>query len=143
MKDGKWPELVSFCEVASGSARATDREVALFIVYSLFEAEPDFFERRMGHLLQLFIRTIHDSESREVRQVTLLALGEFSVRIYDQNKDLYVTNFYSANSSIQGFRDVLPQMTVVLKQAIEANHESDARDAFEVFENLLIVVPSL
>ena len=31
-------------------------------------------------------------------------------------------------------------MTVVLKQAIEADHESDARDAFEVFENLLIVV---
>jgi hypothetical protein len=31
-------------------------------------------------------------------------------------------------------------MTVVLKQAIEADYESDARDAFEVFENLLIVV---
>jgi len=31
-------------------------------------------------------------------------------------------------------------MTVVLKQAIEADHESDARNAFEVFENLLIVV---
>jgi hypothetical protein len=35
---------------------------------------------------------------------------------------------------------ILPQMTVVLNQAIEADHESDARDAFEVFENLLIVV---
>jgi hypothetical protein len=31
-------------------------------------------------------------------------------------------------------------MTVVLNQAIEADNESDARNAFEVFENLLIVV---
>ena len=31
-------------------------------------------------------------------------------------------------------------MTVVLKEAIEADHESDTREAFEVFENLLIVV---
>lgn len=31
-------------------------------------------------------------------------------------------------------------MTVVLNQAIEADHETDARNAFEVFENLLIVV---
>ena len=34
-------------------------------------------------------------------------------------------------------------MTVVLNQAIEADHESDAREAFEVFENLLIVESSL
>jgi hypothetical protein len=31
-------------------------------------------------------------------------------------------------------------MTVVLKQAIEADDEKDVREAFEVFENLLIVV---
>lgn len=33
-------------------------------------------------------------------------------------------------------------MTVVLNQAIEAEDEMDARYAFEVFENLLIVVRS-
>jgi hypothetical protein len=33
-------------------------------------------------------------------------------------------------------------MTVVLNQAIEAQDEMDARNAFEVFENLLIVVRS-
>jgi hypothetical protein len=32
-------------------------------------------------------------------------------------------------------------MTVVVQQDIEAGDEQDARDAFEVFENLLIVVP--
>jgi hypothetical protein len=31
-------------------------------------------------------------------------------------------------------------MTVVLNQAIEADDENDVRNAFEVFENLLIVV---
>lgn len=43
-------------------------------------------------------------------------------------------------SRIKGFREVLPSMTVVLKQAIEAEDENDVREAFEVFENLLIVV---
>jgi len=43
---------------------------------------------------------------------------------------------------IKGFREVLHPMTVVLNQAIEAQDEMDARYAFEVFENLLIVVRS-
>jgi len=129
MKDGKWPELTYFCQQASTSPRASDREVGLFVVFSLFESQPEFFENRMGELLQLFSHTIQDPESREVRQTTLLSLGELSTRIYDNDKAL-----------IKGFREVLPHMTVVLNQAIQADHESDARDAFEVFENLLIVV---
>lgn len=129
MKDGKWPELTYFCQHASTSQRASDREVGLFVIYSLLESEPDFFENKMGELLQLFNHTIQDPESRDVRQTTLLSLGEMSARIYDNDKAL-----------IKGFREVLPHMTVVLNQAIEADHESDARNAFEVFENLLIVV---
>lgn len=35
---------------------------------------------------------------------------------------------------------MLPFMTVVLNQAIEADDETDVRNAIEVFENLLIVV---
>jgi len=31
-------------------------------------------------------------------------------------------------------------MTVVVKEAIEVDDEQDARDAFEVFENLLVAV---
>ena len=143
MKDGKWPELSVFCQQASTSPRAADREVGLYIIYTLFESEPDFFENRMAELLQLFSHTIQDPESREVRQTTLLSLGEFSARIYDHDKALYVIYSLIANDRIKAFREVLPHMTVVLKQAIEADHESDARDAFEVFENLLIVVSIL
>lgn len=89
MREGKWPELTMFCQQASTSQRATDREVGLFVIYSLFETEPEFFENRLQDLLQLFSHTIQDPESREVRQVTLLSLGELSTRIYDQDKNLY------------------------------------------------------
>jgi len=41
---------------------------------------------------------------------------------------------------IKAFSEVLPDMTVVVKQAIEFDDEQDARDAFEVFENLLVAV---
>ena len=47
MKDGKWPELTYFCQHASTSQRASDREVGLFVIYSLLESEPDFFENKM------------------------------------------------------------------------------------------------
>jgi hypothetical protein len=140
LRGNKWPDLFKFCQEYSVSPRATDREVALFIIYSLFETDPDIFENMMPGLLELFKRTLYDPESREVRQTTLLALGEFSARVYDQNKDLYRHPLFKTNSRIKGFRELLDQMCVVLKEAIIADHESDARDAFEVFENLLIVV---
>lgn len=89
MKDGKWPELTYFCLQASSSQRASDREVGLYVVYTLFEAEPELFEKRLGEMLQLFSHSIQDPESREVRQTTLLALGELSARIYDDDKALY------------------------------------------------------
>lgn len=89
MKEGAWPELTYFCQQASTSQRTTDREVGLFVIYSLFETEPEFFENRLGELLQLFSHTIQDPESREVRQTTLLCLGELSSRIFDDNKSLY------------------------------------------------------
>jgi importin-4 len=89
MKDGKWPELGVFCQQASTSPRASDRAVGLFIIYSLFETEPEFFENRLEELLQLFSHTIQDPESREVRQTTILCLGELSARIYDHDKILY------------------------------------------------------
>jgi importin-4 len=140
MKDGKWPELSVFCQEASTSARVTDREVGLYVIYTLLESEPDLFEGRMEELLRLFSITIHDPESREVRQTTLLSLGELSSRIYDNDKAMYAFFHSFVDSSIKTFREMLPPMTSVVKQAIEADHESDARDAFEVFENLLIVV---
>ena len=78
MKDGRWPELTYFCQQASTSQRTSDREVGLFVIFSVLETEPDFFESRYGELLQLFSHTIQDPESRDVRQTTLLCLGELS-----------------------------------------------------------------
>jgi hypothetical protein len=89
MKDGRWPELTYFCQQASTSQRASDREVGLFVIFSVLETEPDFFESRYGELLQLFSHTIQDPESRDVRQTTLLCLGELSSRIFEDNKTLY------------------------------------------------------
>ena len=97
MKDGKWPELAFFCQQASTSQRASDREIGLYIIYSIFETEPDFFEAKLSDLLQLFSHTIHDPESRHVRQTTLLCLGEMATRIYEKDKALYSVPMLQAN----------------------------------------------
>jgi importin-4 len=102
MRDGKWPELAVFCEQASISPRASDREIGLYIIYSIFETEPEFFETRRSDLLQLFSHTIHDPESRQVRQSTLLCLGELSARIYDKDKALYTRPVFVADFQDQG-----------------------------------------
>jgi importin-4 len=92
MEKNRWPELTVFCQQASTSQRASDREVGLFVIYSLFETESEIFQDRLGDLLQLFSRTIQDPESREVRQTTLLSLGWLSTCIYDRDKALYVSS---------------------------------------------------
>jgi importin-4 len=89
LPEGKWPELIMFCQQASVST-ASDREVGLFIIYSLFETVPDIFEGKLESLLQLFHHTVNDRESRKVRQTTLLCLGELATRIYEHDKRLYV-----------------------------------------------------
>ena len=118
MASGKWPELTLFCQQASTSQRATDREVGLYVIYSLFETVPEFFENRLPELLQLFSHTIQDPESREVRQVTLLSLGELSSRIYDQDKDLYVRCTVLADSQDQK----IPGSVTAYDRCFESSH---------------------
>jgi importin-4 len=105
MKEGKWPELEFFCHQAATSQRASDREIGLYVIYSIFETEPDCFEGKFPDLLQLFAHTIHDHESRQVRQTTLLCLGELSARIYEKDKALYVVSrYFKTNLQDQGIQ---------------------------------------
>lgn len=145
LKDDSWPELSVFCQQASTSQRASDREIGLFVIYSLLESDAhDAFDSHLGDLLRLCSHTIHDPESRDVRQTSLLCLGELSNRIYAEDKALYPSLYLPVLIlRIKAFQEVLPQMTVVLQQAIEADNESDARNAFEIFEVLLLEVAAI
>jgi importin-4 len=89
LPEGKWQELIFFCHQASTSSRSVDREVGLFIIYSLFDSCPELFKDKVGDLLQLFSHTIQDPESREVRQTTLLSLGEIAAQIHETDKHLF------------------------------------------------------
>ncbi|ODQ55945.1 putative importin subunit beta-4 [Saitoella complicata NRRL Y-17804] len=132
MPAGAWNDLPAFLSQAATSQKASDREVGVYILYTLFETIESIFTERMGDLFALFGRTIQDPESLEVRSTTLLAMGKVSEILDGEDKH-----------SVKMFREILPSMVNVLQEVIQAGDEAAARNAFEVFNTLLILDPQL
>ncbi|KAI5807953.1 armadillo-type protein [Peziza echinospora] len=130
---GEWQDLPLFLSQAATSAKSEDREVGVYILYTLLETLEDAVADRSQEFFALFSQTINDPESVTVRLNTLLALGKMA-------------EYLGADQDPQGvaaFKAVLPQMVNVLKHLIDTNDEERANSAFEVFQTLLIVDPAL
>jgi len=92
VKLGIWPELATFCQSGAFSDVTEMRVFALNLIYSLLEKDPSLLrEVRYQDLMDLFQTTLQDPESREVRQLTLRCLGEFSQQIFRKDKEVYVS----------------------------------------------------
>ena len=91
VKLGLWPELATLCESGAFSEVTEMRVFALNLIYSLLEKDPTLLrEFQYQDLMELFQATLHDRESREVRQLTLRCMGEFSQQIFRKDKEVYV-----------------------------------------------------
>ena len=67
------------------------RVFTLNLIYSLLEKDPSLLrEVQYQDLMELFQTTLQDPESREVRQLTLRCMGEFSQQIFRKDKEVYV-----------------------------------------------------
>ncbi|BFZ57666.1 hypothetical protein PYCC9005_004719 [Savitreella phatthalungensis] len=127
-----WPDLPGFLVAAATSSDVHAREVGVYVLYTLFDTMEELLGDRMGDLFNLFTTTINDGESLEVRATTLLAVGRMAEIIAVDDR-----------ASIQQFRALLPSMTAILQQTVEAGNQELARPAFEVFQTLLILEPQL
>ncbi|KAJ8098310.1 armadillo-type protein [Lipomyces tetrasporus] len=121
-----WSDLPEYLHKAATSASASEREVGVYILYTLLDTMEETFGDKVGELFSLFSHTINDPESQAVRTNTLLALGKISEIIESQDH-------------IQMFRQFIPGMVGVLKQLIDQNDEKAVSQAFEVFQTLLWV----
>ncbi|KXT04641.1 hypothetical protein AC578_2104 [Pseudocercospora eumusae] len=127
LEDGQWHELPGTLQQAATSNNAKQRDVAVYILYTLLEAMPDIFQENMGSILTLFNQTIQDPESTDVRIHTMLALSELAM-VLDTEED---------TKNLKLFQNTIPHMVKVLQATIEAEDEEHTMQAFDVFNKLL------
>ncbi|ODQ66396.1 ARM repeat-containing protein [Nadsonia fulvescens var. elongata DSM 6958] len=134
-----WSELLPFLhETASSTtdeASAPNREVAVYIIYTLLDSEITALYNANTELLQLFSKTLIDRHSRQLRTTTLLALGKVAenIDVVGDKDEVHGGN------SVELFKALIPHMVEVLKDIIAADDEQAAAQAFEVFITLLLV----
>ncbi|KAI9773736.1 MAG: hypothetical protein M1835_006116 [Candelina submexicana] len=133
LDEGEWADLPSFLQRAATSNTPAQREVGVYILFTLLESVGDGFMDKLSDLFALFDRTIQDPESADVRLNTMLALGKIAM-LLDTEQD---------PESLEAFQNAFPHMVAVLKQAIDAGDEDRTTQAFEVFQTILGCEPVL
>jgi len=127
LDDGEWPELPGLLQQAATSAKAAERAVGVYVLYSILETIGDGFSSKFKELFALFGKTIKDPESLEVRVNTMLAISKMAM-VIDAEED---------QASIKSFQNIFPDMVAVLKDTIDSEKEDYVMLTFEVFNTLL------
>ncbi|KAG2358846.1 hypothetical protein BDR07DRAFT_1452567 [Suillus spraguei] len=128
---GTWPQLLPWLHQSCTSAQVAHREVAIFILFTVLESIVEGFQEHLQSFFKLFEGLLNDQESIEVRITTVRALGVIAQYIDSDDK-----------ADIKSFQALLPGMIRILGQSIESGDEAGARQLFDVFETLLILVRS-
>ncbi|KAG9309494.1 ARM repeat-containing protein [Chiua virens] len=128
LKEGTWPQLLSWLNEACTSPRVAEREVGVYILFTVLETVLEGFQDSTQNFFKIFQVLVTDPESMEVRVTTVRALGVLAQYIDADDK-----------ADIKTFQSFLPAMIQVVQQALEAGDEASARQLFDVFETLLIL----
>ncbi|CAH7665959.1 hypothetical protein BY996DRAFT_4587152, partial [Phakopsora pachyrhizi] len=87
-----WPELLDFLIKASDSPAAHEREVVIFILYTLMNNVVGTFAENLPQIYNLFAKALQDPKSLEVRATTVQALGRVS-ELMDADKKSSIVSF--------------------------------------------------
>lgn len=126
-EDGQWSELLPAVTQLTTSDNVAQREVGSYIIYSLLEANPTYFEDHLSQLFQLFAKTIRDPQSRDVRINTMLSISSLLMLI-DCDED---------EQSAKAVQEFVPAMVDVLKDAVDSGDDDKIQQSFEVFQSFL------
>ncbi|CAG8721801.1 8732_t:CDS:10, partial [Cetraspora pellucida] len=125
---GNWNDLLQFLYQCCKSQNAGQREVGIFVLFTLLEVMEDVFADNLLQLLQLFGDALNDPESQAVRVTTMQALGRVAEFIEPDKKE-----------EIQIFRDLIPPMVNILIQCLKDGDSDSTIKGFELFETLLMM----
>jgi hypothetical protein len=125
--DGEWPDLMPALFNLTGNENVTQREIGMYIIYSVLEANPTHFTDHLPKLFQLFGHTIRDPASADVRVTTMMSIGAM-LMLVEPDED---------EESVEALQKLIPSMVDVLKDAVQSEDDEKTRQAFEVFQQFL------
>ncbi|KAH6584059.1 hypothetical protein BASA61_007707 [Batrachochytrium salamandrivorans] len=124
----RWFELIDALNNLCSSPVVSQREVGVYVLYSLFEVIADELSDYTPQLLALFCTTVDDSESLTVAVTTVQALGKMAEFVED-----------AQSASFMSFRDLIPKIAQVMQRALAQGDDISALKIFEFFEGLLLL----
>lgn len=122
-----WPDMLPNVMTLATSDNVAHREVGSYIIFSLLEANPTYFESHLAQLFELFTKTIRDPQSRDVRVNTMLSISA-ALMLIDVDED---------EQALNAVQEFVPAMVDVLKDAVQAEDDERIQQAFEVFQSFL------
>ena len=122
----QWPELMPFLTQTCQSPTATQRESAVFVLYTIWDTVREtFINEMMNGMFQIFGTTLGDQDA-SVRLITLRALGKIAEYIESDQKDLIVSNVSSFGCR---FYNTLMCDDVHFSETIPSDHAPHASSA--------------
>ncbi|KAI0201603.1 importin beta-4 [Astrocystis sublimbata] len=125
--NNEWADLIPNVTQLATSDNVAHREVGSYIIYSLLEANPTYFESHLAQLFELFTKTIRDPQSRDVRVNTMLSISS-ALMLIDVDED---------EQALNAVQEFIPAMVDVLKDAVQNDDDERIQQAFEVFQSFL------
>ncbi|KAI1801966.1 ARM repeat-containing protein [Daldinia bambusicola] len=129
----QWGDLLPSVMQLTNSENVAHREVGSYIIFSLLEANPAYFEDHLATLFELFTKTIRDPQSRDVRVNTMQSISALLMLI-DCDED---------EQSVNTVQEFVPVMVDVLKEAVDGGDDERIQQSFEVFQSFLAYDPAL
>ncbi|KAI2470165.1 ARM repeat-containing protein [Annulohypoxylon bovei var. microspora] len=123
----QWGDLLPAVMQLTNSDDVVHREVGSYIIFSLVEANPAYFEDHLSTLFELFIKTIRDPQSRDVRINTMQSISS-TLMLIDCDED---------EQSVNAIQEFTPLMVEVLKDAVDGGDDEKVQQCFEVFQTFL------
>lgn len=126
-ENNEWADLTANVTQLATSDNVVHREVGSYIIFSLLEANPTYFESHLVKLFELFAKTIRDPQSRDVRINTMLSISA-TLMLIDADED---------EQALNAVQEFIPAMVDVLKDAVQNEDDERIQQAFEVFQSFL------
>ncbi|KAI3324427.1 importin beta-4 [Xylariaceae sp. AK1471] len=125
--NNEWADMLPNVMQLATSDNVAHREVGSYIIFSLLEANPTYFESHLAQLFELFTKTIRDPQSRDVRVNTMLSISA-ALMLIDVDED---------EEALNAVQEFVPAMVDVLKDAVQNEDDERIQQAFEVFQSFL------
>ncbi|KAI1171132.1 importin beta-4 [Nemania sp. FL0916] len=125
--NNEWADLIPGVTQLATSDHVAHREIGSYIIFSLLEANPTYFESHLMTLFELFSKTIRDPQSREVRVNTMMSISA-TLMLIEVDED---------EQALNAVQEFIPSMVDVLKDAVQNDDDERIQQAFEVFQSFL------